>query len=95
MRIAEASALREALPYVAMAEADFGKMEIFRSMKDAQYLLSIIYHNLDMENEGNEVAIRCLQTEQLQQNMERAIVDEETREIFDLLATIGAALAAR
>ena len=78
-----------------MAEVDFRKMEIFRSMQDAQYLLSIIYHNLDMEKERNEVAIRCSQTEQLRQNMGKAIVDEETRGIFDLLATIGAALAAR
>ena len=78
-----------------MAEVDFRKLEIFRSMKDAQYLLSIIYHNLDMESEGNDVAMRCSQTEQLQQNTEKAVVDEETREIFDLLATIGAALASR
>ena len=78
-----------------MAEIDFRKMEIFRSMQDAQYLMSVIYHNLDMENESNEVAIRCSQTEQLRQNMEKAMADEETREIFDLLATIGAALAAR
>ena len=78
-----------------MAEADFRKMEIFRSMQDAQYLLSIIYHNLDMETERNEVAIRCSQTEQLRQTIEKAIADEETREIFDLLASIGAGLAAR
>lgn len=78
-----------------MAEIDFRKMEIFRSMQDAQYLMSVIYHNLDMENESNEVAIRCSQTAQLRQNMEKAMADEETREIFDLLATIGAALAAR
>ena len=78
-----------------MAEVDFRKMEIFCSMQDAQYLLSIIYHNLDMENERNEAAIRCSQTEQLRQNMEKAIADEETRELFDLLATIGAGLAAR
>jgi hypothetical protein len=78
-----------------MAEVDFRKMEILRSMQDAQYLLSIIYHNLDMEKERNEVAIRCSQTEQLRQNMEKGVVDEETRGIFDLLATIGAALAAR
>ena len=78
-----------------MAEVDFQKLEILRSAKDAQYLLSIIYYNLDMENEGNEVAIRCSQTEELQKSMEKAIADEETREIFDLLGTIGAALAAR
>lgn len=64
-------------------------------MKDAQYLLSIIYHNIDMENERNEAAMRCSQTENLQRNMEKAIIDEETRQIFDLLGTIGAALAAR
>lgn len=78
-----------------MAEVDFRKLEILRSAKDAQYLLSIIYYNLDMENEGNEVAIRCSQTEELQKSMEKAIADDETREIFDLLGTIGAALAAR
>ena len=87
--------MREALPYVSMAEVDFRKMEMFRSMQDAQYLLSIIYHNLDMEKERNEAAIRCSQTEQLRHNMEKGIADEETREIFDLLATIGAGLAAR
>ena len=91
----EASALREALPYVSMAEVDFRSLELSRSVKDAQYLLSIIYHNLDMESERNEVAVRHSQTEQLQQNMEKTIVDDGIREIFDLVGTIGAALAAR
>ena len=91
----EASALREALPYVSMAEVDFWSLELFRLVKDAQYLLSIIYYNLDMESERNEVAVRHSQTEQLQQNMEKTIVDDGIREIFDLVGTIGAALAAR
>ena len=91
----EASALWEALLYVSMAEVDFWSLELFRLVKDAQYLLSIIYYNLDMESERNEVAVQHSQTEQLQQNMEKTIVDEEIHEIFDLVGTIGMALAAR
>ena len=78
-----------------MAEVDFWSLELFRLVKDAQYLLSIIYYNLDMESERNEVAVQHSQTEQLQQNMEKTIVDEEIHEIFDLVGTIGMALAAR
>ncbi|KDR81577.1 hypothetical protein GALMADRAFT_263859 [Galerina marginata CBS 339.88] len=88
-------ALREALPYLIMAESDFQKLEIYRSMKDVQYMLSIVYHNLDMVEERQEAANRHLETEALQKRLETIVSDEHILEIFDLMATVGAALASR
>ncbi|KAF8163271.1 hypothetical protein B0H34DRAFT_694755 [Crassisporium funariophilum] len=90
-----ASALHEAVPYISMAESDFQTLEILSSTKDAQYLLSVVYHNLGMEKEGNEAAIRHSETEALQRHLETITVDDEMQNIFELVGTVGAALAAR
>ncbi|KAF8188420.1 hypothetical protein BJ912DRAFT_1107716 [Pholiota molesta] len=53
-----ADALREALPYLSIAESDFLILEMYQSLKDVQYMLSVVYHNLDMQDERQKAAQR-------------------------------------
>lgn len=78
-----------------MAEADFKFLEIYRSVKDVQYLLSIIYHNLGMIKERDEAAIRHSQTEEHQKRLELTTFDPLYQEVFEVVAEVGAALASR
>ncbi|EDR14280.1 uncharacterized protein LACBIDRAFT_305954 [Laccaria bicolor S238N-H82] len=90
-----ASALREALPYLLMAESDLEALEIYRSLKDVQYTLSVVYSNLELEAERDESAKRHASTELRERELEGVVVDEELKNIFELIALIGAALADR
>ena len=78
-----------------MAEADFKSLEIYRSVKDVQYLLSVVYHNLGMVRERDEVANRHSQTEEYQKGLERITFDPLYHDIFELVAVVGATLASR
>jgi len=91
----KASALREALPYLLMAETDFEVLEIYRSLKDVQYMLSVVYSNLELEAERDASAKRHALTELRERELEGVVVDEELKNIFELIALIGAALADR
>lgn len=90
-----ADSLREALQYLIMAESDFKKLEIYRSVKDVQYMLSVVYHNLDMVDERQAAAQRHSETEALQKRLEMTVTDEDTLKIFELIAVVGSALASR
>ena len=78
-----------------MSESDLETLQILRSLMDVQYLLSVVYDNLGMENERDEAAKRHFATAELLQTMEVIVVDEEVREIWDVVSQAGAALVAR
>jgi anaphase-promoting complex subunit 5 len=78
-----------------MAESDFRTLEILRSLMDVQYLLSVVYHNLGLENERDEAAKRHFATEEERKRLEVVVVDDVIREIFDVVSLVGAALAGR
>ncbi len=68
---------------------------MFQSAKDVQYLLSVLYHNLDMKNERQNAAQRHSDTELKQHELEMAVLDKEILRVFELIATVGDALASR
>lgn len=78
-----------------MAEADFQSLEIYRSVQDVQYLLSVVYHNLGMLQERDEVASRHSQTEEHQKRLEFVTFDPIYQDVFELVAKVGSALASR
>ncbi|EGN92472.1 hypothetical protein SERLA73DRAFT_99306 [Serpula lacrymans var. lacrymans S7.3] len=90
-----ADGLREALPHLLMAEADYASMQILRPLMDVQYLLSVVYHNLDMQKEQDEAAARHLSTKNILGAFEEAVVDDEVSNIWDVVTQIGAKLASR
>ncbi|KAF9480133.1 hypothetical protein BDN70DRAFT_912885 [Pholiota conissans] len=88
-------ALQEALPYLLVAESDFLTLEMYQSLKDVQYMLSVVYHNLDLQDERQKAAQRHADSENKHQELERQVSDEEIHRMFELVATVGDALATR
>lgn len=78
-----------------MAEGDFEKLEIYGSLMDVQYLLSVMYHNLNMEHERDDASRRHLATEEHMKTLEMEVVDESISAILDVVAHVGAGLAGR
>ncbi|KAF8636546.1 hypothetical protein AX17_003358 [Amanita inopinata Kibby_2008] len=89
------SALREAARYLLIAESDYKTLQVYRSLVDVQYLLSVIYHNLGLITERNQVAERHMKTEAELKRMEEQVVDDEVQDITDVVVRVGAALASR
>lgn len=87
--------IREAMPYLAIAEKDYSTLEILRSLADVQYLVSVLYHNLEMEEERDQAAKRHLETEE--ERKREAIVTSEdwVSDVWALVCDVGLMLAAR
>ena len=62
---------------------------------DVQYLISVVYHNLEMMNERDGAVARHYSTIEKRANLEVIVVDEEVRDVWKLVTEVGAALAAR
>jgi len=88
-------ALQEALPYLQKSESDFKTLELIQPLSDVQYLISILYHNLGMEKERDKVAECHSETDTHLRKMEAIVVDEEIRQVLDVVGVVGAALAGR
>jgi anaphase-promoting complex subunit 5 len=78
-----------------MSESDFKTLQILCSLMDVQYLLSVVYHNLGNENARDEAAKRHFTTQEERKVLEVTMVDDEVREIWEVVSHVGAALAAR
>lgn len=78
-----------------MSEADFLKLEMSRQAEDVQYLISVVYHNLGMEEERDGAALRHADTEAYRKSIQDIIVDPEVVEILGLVASIGGNLSSR
>ncbi|KAF8350736.1 hypothetical protein F5887DRAFT_940689 [Amanita rubescens] len=88
-------AIREAIRYLQIAESDFKTLQIYRSLQDVQYFLSIMYHNLGLTAERSQMADRHAKTEAELRHLEESVIDEEVEQILDVVASIGATLASR
>jgi anaphase-promoting complex subunit 5 len=88
-------ALQEALPYLQKSESDFKTLELIQPLSDVRYLISVLYHNLGLEKERDEAAERHSETDAHLRGLEAIVVDDEIREILDVVGMVGAALAGR
>jgi anaphase-promoting complex subunit 5 len=89
------SALQEALPYLQKSELDFKTLQLTEPLSDVQYLISVLYHNLGLEKERDEAAERHSETDNHLRKLEAIVVDDEVRQIFEVVGMVGAALAGR
>ncbi|EIN07406.1 hypothetical protein PUNSTDRAFT_105115 [Punctularia strigosozonata HHB-11173 SS5] len=87
--------LRQALAYLHHAEEDYRRLELYVSLADVQYFLSVVYHNLDMVQERDAAAKRHEDTVEEQRKLDEIVVDDDVLAVCELIADIGAALAAR
>ncbi|KAL1743927.1 hypothetical protein HDZ31DRAFT_39837 [Schizophyllum fasciatum] len=88
-------AILDALRWLPAAEQDYKTLGMYQSQMDVQYLISVLYHNLDMIAERDAAAERHAETAREFKEQEDVLVDSETEEVLDVVAAIGAALAAR
>lgn len=87
--------LKEAVHYLLMAESDFATIQSMTSLINARYLLSIVYHNLGMEAKRDQAAERHMKAVETSKTLEIVVDDEEVAEIWEVVSSVGAALAAR
>lgn len=87
------SGLEETLRYLLISERDFQTLEIHDSLDNVRYLLSVVYHNLGMEQERDEVSKRY--SAGRERDTEPFHIDPEVQSIFAIIDMVGAALAAR
>lgn len=90
-----AEGLREAVRYLLIAESDYVTIQCFDSLMNVQYLLSVVYHNLGMEKQRDEVATRHATTDEVRKKLETIVVDDQVKRIWEVVLQVGAALAAR
>jgi anaphase-promoting complex subunit 5 len=89
------TALQEALPFLQKSESDFKTLELIQPLSDVQYLISVLYHNLGLEKERDEAAERHSETDTRQRRLEVIVVDDDIRQILEVIGMVGAALAGR
>lgn len=87
--------MREALLYLEIAEKDYATLEILRSLADAQFLVSVLYHNLGMVEERDASATRHLKTEEAMKETAVVVAEDWINQVWELVLDIGAALAKR
>jgi anaphase-promoting complex subunit 5 len=87
--------LQEALPHLQRSESDFKTLELIQPLSDVQYLISVLYHNLGMEKERDEMAEHHSETDTRLRRLEAIVVDDEVGQIIEVVSMVGAALAGR
>lgn len=87
--------IREALPYLDIAEKDYATLEILRSLADVQFLISVLCHNLSMIEERDAAAARHLETEEAMKKAATVVAEDWIDQVWELVLDIGACLAKR
>ncbi|KAJ7774662.1 hypothetical protein DFH07DRAFT_800430 [Mycena maculata] len=88
-----AEALREAVPYLVKSEQDYLTLEMYRAVMDVQYFLSVVYHNLGLQLESDEVAKRHFATQEMRRELE--VSEDGFTGVLEVVRMVGAALAHR
>ncbi len=83
------------MSYLDIAEKDYATLEILRSLADVQFLISVLYHNLNMVEERDVAATRHLKTEEAMQEAAVVVVEGWIDQVWELVLDIGASLAKR
>ena len=93
MRVAEV--LRECVRYLDVAEKDYEALEMYRSLQDVQFLLSVVYHNLGMTEERDGAAERHRKVGEQKEAAEKQLSEPWIDEVWEVVGQVSAALAAR
>ena len=83
------------MSYLDIAEKDYATLEILRSLADVQFLISVLYHNLNIVEERDAAATRHLKTEEAMQEAAVVVVEDWIDQVWELVLDIGASLAKR
>jgi anaphase-promoting complex subunit 5 len=87
--------IHQALVYLDIAERDYEALEILRSLLDVQFLISVLYHNLNMVEKRDAAAARHFKTEEAMQEAAVVVAEDWIEQVWELVLDIGASLAKR
>ena len=87
--------LREALPHLLMAEADYVQLSMFEATSDVQGLLMVVFHNLGMKEDEEAVLERYSNTFSMIRSFGECAVDGEAQQAWDLVTDVGLSLVTR
>lgn len=83
------------MTYLRQAETDFEILEIYDSLLDVRYYLSVLFNTLGMEKERNEVAGQYRVTEGKMRELQVMNTEKEMGDVFRFVSEVGAMLARR
>lgn len=66
---------------------------MYQSLQDVQYLISVVYHNMGLVKERDGMAEQYMESQAKQRELEAIVVEDELRQIFQVISLVGAALA--
>jgi len=87
--------LRDALPSLLMAEADYMSLSMLEATSEVQGLLVVVYHNLGMNAEEESAFERYAQSKKLAQVFEENPTDPEATRVWNTVTAVGKSLASR
>ncbi|OJA21603.1 hypothetical protein AZE42_01675 [Rhizopogon vesiculosus] len=87
--ISAGAGLRDALPCLLMAEADYMSLSMLEATSEVQGLLVVVYHNLGMKAEEEGAFERYTQSTRLAQTFEENPADPEATRVWDTVTEIG------
>lgn len=87
--------LREALPYLQIAEEDYRKIEMHSAVQDVLYVISLVHHNLGEEKERNAAANRHVISQAENTKLDSLDANENWEDMWLVVGEISAALTSR
>ena len=64
-------------------------------MQDVYFLISVVYHNLGMELERDAAAKECHTLQKQREELGGLVMEQWITDVWDIVARVGAGLAAR
>ena len=87
--------LRDALPYLDTAEADYRLITIPSAILDVLYLKAVIFDNLGLVEDRDKAASEHMVVEEERRRLDAAPIEQTFLDIWQLVSEVGVALATR
>ncbi|KAF8520196.1 hypothetical protein BU17DRAFT_47043 [Hysterangium stoloniferum] len=87
------TAISAAIPYLAIAEEDYGTLEMLSCQQDVLYFMASIFNTLGMQQDRDSAAARHARSVQISQAWTQAEVPTEAIEICSIITEVGARIA--
>lgn len=89
-----AKVIREAIPYLQMAEKDYATLQMATCQQDVLYFLASVYNTLGMLGERDAAAARHRKSVEEGRKWIMAELSEEMKTIWWIVTEVGSAIAA-
>lgn len=89
--------LSKALPFLQTAEDDYARLEMSSALQAVQYMLAVVLHNMgpEQQQKRDDAAARRLATQAEAARWAGEHVDEQFKEVMELVTQIGITIASR